>query len=190
MKKKGIALIAALVLLAVSITAGSLAWLTDTTDAVTNTFTTSNITVELTETEETYKMIPGYSIHKDPAAKVTAGSEECYLFVKLVKSDNFDNFMTYDVETGEGNWTKLDGEGEVYYRIVKTADMGNSYSVLKGNQVTVKDSVTKEQMNALTEATYPTLTVTAYACQLNSTNDTPFEVADAWAKVKPTTPTT
>ena len=184
MKKKGLALVLALTLLVVGIVAGTLAWLTATSDTVTNTFTTSDIKVELTETNETYKMIPGYDIHKDPKAKVLAGSEECFLFVKLEKSQNFDSFLTYEMADG---WAPVGGETNVYYRKVETADIGIAYSVLKDDKVTVKGEVTKEMMNAIdaSSAAKPTLTVTAYASQLNKNATTEFPVADAWANVKP-----
>ena len=88
MKKKSLALLLAIAIVVVGVVAGTLAWLTDKTAPVTNTFTTSDIDIDLTETEAEYKMIPGWSIDKDPTVTVKAGSEACYLFVKLVKSDN------------------------------------------------------------------------------------------------------
>ena len=71
--------------------------------------------VTLTETEEEYKMVPGYTIHKDPKTTVVKGSEECYLFVKVEKSANFDSYMTYEMADG---WTALEGVEGVYYREV------------------------------------------------------------------------
>ena len=68
--------------------------------------------------------------------------------------------MTYEMAAG---WTALNGVDGVFYREVRTADMGTGYSVLLNDQVTVKGSVTKEMMNSLEQNTYPTLTVTAYA---------------------------
>ena len=106
MKKRTLALLVALVLVVGCIIGGTLAWLTAKTDAVVNTFTTSDIDVTLTETEEEYKMVPGYTIHKDPNTTVVKGSEECYLFVKVEKSANFDSFMTYEMADG---WTALEG---------------------------------------------------------------------------------
>ncbi|MEI3086329.1 MAG: hypothetical protein V8S87_10245 [Oscillospiraceae bacterium] len=50
MKKKGLAMVLALVLLAVCAVSGTLAWLTAKSDTVVNTFTTSDIKVERTET--------------------------------------------------------------------------------------------------------------------------------------------
>ena len=182
MKKKGLAMVLALVLLAVCAVSGTLAWLTAKSDTVVNTFTTSDIKVELTETNETYKMVPGYDIHKDPKAKVLAGSEECYLFVKLDKSQNFDTFLTYEMAEG---WTLVPSETNVYFRKVQTADIGTAYSVLKGDQVTVKGEVTKAMMDGLTTETLPKLTVTAYASQLHKNATTEFTAAEAWANVTP-----
>ena len=180
MKKKGLAMVLALVLLAVCAVSGTLAWLTAKSDTVTNTFTTSDIKVELTETNETYKMIPGYDIHKDPKAKVLAGSEECFLFVKLEKSSNFDTFLTYEMAEG---WTLVPSETNVYFRKVLTADIGTAYSVLANDQVTVKGEVTKAMMDGLTTETLPKLTVTAYASQLHKNATTEFTAAEAWANV-------
>ena len=197
MKKKGLALVLALTLLVVGVVAGTLAWLTAKSDTVVNTFTTSDIEVKLEETKGTtvtggkeFKMIPGYTISKDPKATVLSGSEECYLFVKLDKSANFDTYLEYVIADG---WTKLDGVTDtVYYRVVDgtTNQIGTPYSVLKDDQVTVKGSVTKEQMNALDAegAVKPTLTITAYASQLHKNATMEFTAAEAWANVNPTNP--
>ena len=196
MKKKSLALVLALAMIVVCVVGGTLAWLTDKTAPVKNTFTYGDINIKLEETGATvaadgsatkeFKMIPGYTIAKDPKVTVLAGSEKCYLFVKVDKSTNFDTFMTYTMATG---WTALDGVDGVFYRVVDTADMGTAYSVLANDKVTVKDTVTKADMNALKAdgAIQPTLTFTAYACQYNSSNGTNFTPAQAWAKVNPTT---
>ena len=191
MKKKGLALVLALTLLVVGVVAGTLAWLTAKSDVVTNTFTTSDITVKLEETKGTsvtggkeFKMIPGYTISKDPTATVLDGSEECYLFVKLDESTNFDDYMTYEMADG---WMALKDVNGVYYREVKTADIGKAYSVLKNNQVTVKGEVTKAMMDGLTTETLPKLTITAYASQLYKSAGVEFTPADAWKNVNPTT---
>lgn len=185
MKKKVLALVLAMVLVVVGVAAGTLAWLTAKSDTVTNTFTTSDIKVELKETKNNFKMIPGYDIQKDPKATVLAGSEECFLFVKLEKSANFDTFMTYEMAKG---WTELTGVDGVYYREVKTADIGTAYSVLKDDKVTVKGKVTKATMEGLSANTLPTLTITAYASQLHKNAETEFTAAQAWANVNPANP--
>ena len=182
MKKRGVALLLAIAIVVVGVVAGTVAWLTDKTPSVTNTFTTSNINIELKETKNHFQMIPGWDIEKDPKVTVKADSEACYLFVKLEKSDNFDTFMTYTVAEG---WTALPGNNGVYYREVSKATADASFDVLAGNKVTVKDTVTKEMMGSLTQDTYPTLTVTAYASQLNKNNTQKFSAAEAWANIAP-----
>lgn len=184
MKKKGLALVLALTLLVVGVVAGTLAWLTAKSDTVTNTFTTSDIKVELKETPKEYKMIPGYTISKDPTATVLDGSEECYLFVKLEKSQNFDTYLKYVIADG---WTPLTDVNGVYYRVVDGTSnkIGTPYSVLKDNQVTVNDTVTKEKMETA-EKDKPTLTVTAYASQLyknNNPTDNTFTAVEAWNNI-------
>lgn len=181
MKKKTAALLLALVLVFGVAVGGTLAWLTDKTDAVKNTFTTSDIDIELKETKTDFKMVPGCDIDKDPKVTVKANSEKCWLFVKLDKSDNFDTFMTYDMADG---WTELTGETGVYYRVVDASTSDTSFDVLKDNKVTVRSDVTKAQMNGLTTDTYPTLTVTAYASQW-ANGSSNFDAAAAWANVNP-----
>ena len=182
MKKKSLALLLAIAIVVVGVVAGTVAWLTDKTPSVTNTFTTSDINIELKETKNNFQMIPGWNIEKDPKVTVKAGSEACYLFVKLEKSTNFDTFMTYEMADG---WEALPEAPGVYYREVAAATADTTFEVLKGNQVTVKDEVTKAQMNDLTADTYPTLTVTAYASQLYKNNTQEFTVAEAWANIAP-----
>ena len=67
--KKAIALSLAIMILVAASVAGTIAWLQDTTQVVTNTFTTSNIDITLSETDSddadndannnAYKMVPG-----------------------------------------------------------------------------------------------------------------------------------
>ncbi len=178
MKKKTFTLLLALALV-LGVAAGStLAWLTDKTTEVKNTFTTSDVDIELAETTgDDYQMIPGYTIEKDPKVTVKAVSEKCYVFVKVAKSTNFDEFMTYTMADG---WIALEGQPGVFYRVVEDTAADQEFAVIKDNTVTVSDNVTKADMNALTEDTYPTLTFTAYACQLMKDNTAEFTAAEAW----------
>lgn len=192
LSSKGIALMMALVLMVGGVIGGTVAWLTATSDTVTNTFTTSDISVTLTETTGSeYKMVPGWTITKDPKATVVANSEDCFLFVKIDKSANYDTYLnSYTVATG---WTKLENVDGVYYKVFDSKDTtntntkGTAYSILKDDQVTVKDTVTKADFEKLTKATNPdpepTLTFTAYATQLYKDNNTRFTAAEAWANI-------
>ena len=177
--KQKITLVVALALVLVVGVFGTLAYLTDS-ESVTNTFTIGNVGITLAETEggedHQFKMIPGQTIRKDPVVTVDAGSEACWLFVKVTESDNLDDFITYTVDSG---WTALTGVSGVYDREVAAVSADTSFDVLTGNAVTVKDTVTKTMMDALTDNTLPTLTFKAYAIQ-KSGFDT---VEAAWAKV-------
>lgn len=195
--KKVLAMLLAVVLIVTATVAGTVAWLTAQDEPVTNTFTTSNIGVDLEESTTTYKMIPGHTITKDPEAWIETGSEEALLFVNVVESDNFDDFMTYAIADG---WTLLnsvttgsaiDTAGEknyVIYRKVNSSGIGTKYDILASDEVVVKTSVTKEMMNGLTDATKPTLAFIAYAHQLYSTNGIEFDPAVAWANLNSSTP--
>ena len=177
MKKRSIAMVMALVLLLVCATAGTLAWLTAKSETVTNMFTVSGITVDLKETTgDEYQMIPGYTIGKDPIATVKANSEACYLFVKVIESDNFDDYMTYDMADG---WTALDGVDGVYYREVAAGTADQNFTVLKDDQVSVRGTVDEADMTAA-ETDKPTLTFNVYASQLMKDNTNKFTAAEAW----------
>lgn len=171
---------------------GTVAWLIAETPPVVNTFTYGDINIKLDETDtddddgdpntNSYNMLPGNSIAKDPKVTVIKGSEDCWVFVKLAKSDNFDDFMTYEIAEG---WTELE-EGVYYREYAKNEDADTEYFVLKDNQVLVNGDVTKEQLNALNadgEQNYPTLTVTAYAVQADADLDAIDSAADAWALI-------
>lgn len=180
---KGLVLILALVLVFGVAVGGTIAWLTDKTAEIKNTFTTSDVAITLTETTGTsYQMIPGFTITKDPVVAVGDESEACWLFIKVEKSENFDTFMEYEMADG---WKALgDAYPGVFYQD-GTADTGmvcakESYPVIKDNTITVRNTITKDQM---TNATEPTFTVTAYACQYYSSNGVAMSVADAWTAV-------
>ena len=183
-----LALVLVLMLVFGGVFGGTIAWLIATPDPVVNTFTYGDIDITLEETEgdvpdgdndpntNKYKMMPGQEIPKDPTVTVKADSENCWLFVKLEKTSNFDEFMTYAVADG---WVQLkDDAGSeiegVYYRYQETPAADTAIEVLRESTVTVKDTVTKAMLNALDEnadgtpastQNYPKLTVTAYAVQ-------------------------
>lgn len=166
MKKKAIVAVVALAFVLCCVIGGTLAWLVDKTEIVVNTFTYGDINIALEESENLdLKMIPGNTITKDPTITVEKDSEACWLFVKVEKSENFDDFMTYKMADG---WTLLAGVDGVYYREVEDTlgdQEGTDFAVLKDNQVFVKNTVLKTELNDLTTETYPKLTFTAYAVQ-------------------------
>ena len=171
----------ALTLIIGGIIGGSVAWLTAKTDSVVNTFTVGDINITLDESENLdLKMVPGKTITKDPKVTVTGGSETCWLFVKVEKSNNLNDFISYSIATG---WIELENENGVYYREVAASDKNQSFDVISGNSVTVNTTVTKTMLNGLADATKPTLTFTAYAVQKDNIAD----ASTAWSKLFPST---
>lgn len=182
-RNRRIAMTVALVLVVALVSVGgTIAWLTAETAPVTNTFTVGNIDITLDESDDLdLTMVPGNTITKDPTVTVVDGSEDCWLFVKIEKSNNLGTFITYSVADG---WTELTAGSGIYYRSVLATDSTKTFSVLKDDKVTVNTTVTKAQMDALkvAGATQPTLTFTAYACQ----KDNVTSATAAWEKI--TTP--
>lgn len=178
----------ALVLVIGCAVGGTVAWLVAKTDSVVNTFTYGDINITLAEsTGEDYKIVPGVNISKDPTVTVKANSEACWLFVK-VDEENWPAFVEADKTTKKvsyaiaDGWTQGDGTNipaNVYYREVPAATADASFGILKGDKVTVSDTLTKEDVNSITAGTQPKLTFTAYAIQQAGTGT----AAEAWAKI-------
>ena len=184
MKKKTLALLLALVLVFGAAVGGTIAYLTDKTASITNTFTVGNINIDLAETTTDFKMVPGCDIAKDPKVTVVANSEACWLFVRIDESTNLDDFISYTVASG---WTQGDGTNipaNVWYRSVTASTTDQTFSVLTGDKVTVKNTVTKTMMDALTDNTRPTLTFTACAVQADGFSTAAAAYAQAPAAFK------
>lgn len=193
---RGLVLVLALALIVGVAGGATFAWLTAKTDPVVNTFTYGDINITLEEnTGSDYKIIPGVDIEKDPLVTVEAGSEACWLFVK-VEEDKWPELtyvnkdgkavrkVNYDIADG---WTKGDGTSipaNVYYREVAAADDANQeFPVLKDNKITVSDTLTKKDIKDIPTTTTPKLSITAYAIQKDGMDT----AAKAWAAIPGTT---
>lgn len=191
MKKKVLSIVAVVLVLCCAI-GGTLAWLTDKTGEVKNTFAPSGINITLTETPNTdtdgngendawkADMIPGFSYTKDPVVTVKGDSVDCYLFVKFEEKGNPATYLTYTPTlTAANGWTQGDGTSipsNVWYRVVKAGDTTKSWNLLDGNTIAVNDTLTKTDM----PTTAPELVYTAYATQLYKSNGVEFTAAEAW----------
>lgn len=172
MRKSHIWLIVVSVLLLSVGIGATVAFLLTSSSTVKNTFTVGAVNLTLTETTgNDYKMAPGVTIAKDPAVTVLANSETCWLFVKVEETGNFDNYCSYELADG---WTALPGYSGIYYRLVERSSADTVFPVLKNNSIWVHDTLTEEQLDAVTQN--PTLRFTAYATQQSGV-DTP---EDAW----------
>ena len=192
MNKRTLMLILALTVTIATAAGGTLAFLYGTQN-VKNTFTyaggTPDIHIDLDETDtgldgdlspdtNQYQMLPGQSIHKDPKVTVYAGSMDCWLFVELVESWNFADYLSYTVADG---WLPLEGVPGVFYREVGQSTENQIFPVLMDDVVNMKESVTWNQLAGLTDADYPTLTIKAYAMQREGSIDETATAEAAWA---------
>lgn len=195
MKKttKILLLVVCVATLLVGAVAGTYAWLVASTSPVENTFTFGNIDITLTETKGTqtgegqyeFKILPGKTVPKDPTVTVLKGSEKCYLFVEITKENGFDNYIEYTIADG---WVQLDAVNHpgVYYRTVNSDDVNDQkFPILEGDQVVVKSTVTKAQIDGMVAAgTLPSMSFVAYAVQFEGFETT--GAAAAWNVAKPT----
>lgn len=185
MKKRILAISMAVIVLVMAVAGTTLAWLQDITDPVVNTFTEGKVDIDLYETPvnsgtnkaNSYKMVPGDVLSKDPTVVVKAGSEACWLFVKVEKINDVDTFLTYSIDSTV--WTPLvDNNGDdvadngVYYKEITTYTATDTeYNVLTGKVVTVNPGVTMDNMKTLNADNYPQLKFTAYAIQRANVKD-------------------
>ena len=187
MSMKAVILLLAVVLLFGCAVGGTLAWLTDKSDTVTNTFAATGIEITLLETKlgtttgETttaneYPLIPGVEYTKDPVVTVKGTTNvDCWLFLK-VEQNNPDNFLQYELDlTG---WTKVDvNDALVYSRPVTKSTSDQSWHLLVDDKLTISSDLTADTMDTAKAAK---LSFTAYAIQQEG-----FATAeDAWTEAK------
>ena len=145
MKKKIALMVTSLVLVVAMAVGGTLAYLTKTTDTLTNTFTVGNIDMTLTEPSWEYdgegeaaKVYPDAVVAKDPTVTVIKGSEECYVRM-LVTISNASVMDTIFAPNGanlkqifEGyhdNWTYIGNEEDTTNN-TRTYEFRYAYNVL------------------------------------------------------------
>lgn len=180
MKTKSKALLMTLcaVLLVAASVLGTMAYLTSTPSAVTNTFTIGKIDITLDEApvnvdgevidgarrmENQYKLVPGHTYIKDPTVHVTnLNSEDSYIFVKVVNG-----IAAYEADTKIAaqivakGWTALNGVDNVYYREYNK-DSADKDFVVFDNFTIAQDA---ETIDGWATATSANITITAYAIQ-------------------------
>lgn len=166
------------VLLVTASVLGTMAYLTST-DAVTNTFTVGNVTITLDEAKvnpdgtpvagadrvkaNAYKLMPGSTYTKDPTVHVAAGSEDCYVFVKVENGianleATGDTTIAKQMETQ--GWSLVTGETNIYaYK--NTVAAGTDVKVFETFKI-ADDANTKTEWNSITNAQ---VKITAYAIQ-------------------------
>ena len=173
-KKLWMAALAILCTLTVAVGA-TVAYLSSVSKPVENVFTIGQIKLALTETTgDVYQMVPGKAVSKNPKVTVEGGNEDCWLFVKVQKTQGFDDYFVYEMAEG---WTVLGGFEGIYYREVVASPISSEFPILQNDTVTVKDDLTEEKMSAVVGL--PTINFTAYAVQSYSIDT----ARDAWGLI-------
>lgn len=181
---------------------GTLAYLTDT-QTVTNTFTVGDVAIKLDEvkvdtngdavetgerTEEgnAYKIFPGGTYTKDPTVTVQEGSEDSYLFVKVVNG-----ISGIEIETGNlekdtiaeqmaaNGWVAVPENENIYVYTESgspaVVEAGEGKAVF--GEFSISGSVDGDTLDGYKNAT---ITVTAYAIQADGfEGKTAAEIWDA-----------
>ncbi len=137
---KVLVIVLAVALLAMTIVAGTLAYLMMATDPITNTFTLGNVNITLKETMGSEvstgvrnfgTILPGKQVAKDPVITVEAGSETCWVFVKVVQTAAAQKYVDC---TLDASWvlvaSKDEGRTAVYGRETAVS-AGTPLKVLK-----------------------------------------------------------
>lgn len=204
MKTRNKALLLSLcaVLLVTASVLGTMAYLTSTTEVVTNTFSVGNVKITLDEakvdengkeitgddaarvTENAYHVLPGQTYDKDPTVHVAKGSEDCYLFVEVtngLKDIEADDTITDQMK--DNGWVLVTDTENVY---VYTGDgVSSTPKAVKAetDQVVFKEINIKSSVDNDTLAKYEgkTITVKAYAIQIAGFEDK--NAATIWAAV-------
>lgn len=200
---KVMSLVLAFVLVVGASVAGTLAWLTAQTETVTNTFTSAELfsdngsfTLWEHKAEDTdgdgvytldnstkvnsnsYSILPGVNIPKNPTVDVVGLEEHAYLYIKV--TGTLPNGLSYSIDPA--NWTALAGYDGVYVysgtnaenNIIKATNAAPKTfpaTILTDNQIVVADSYDGTSDNI-------TLSFDAYMVQATGNGDS---AAAAWA---------
>ena len=176
--KKTLTIIISIILVCGCIVGGTIAWLVDQKN-LSNTFTVGNINITLDETlldvnntVNSYKIVPGNEYAKDTKVTVIGNSEDCWLFIKVTADTNVANLGIYQIAEG---WTQLDGESNVWYRKVDTNTSNQEFKIFLNDKFSISSEITKAQIDAIGSGTL-SLEITAYAIQYENLTS----VGTAW----------
>ena len=218
MKKKILVACLCVALAMLTIAGTTLAYLTSQ-DKVENTFTVGKVAITLDEAKvdnlgnplneagkpvdnvkaahrqkaNSYKLMPGHTYVKDPTVHVTAGSEKCYVFVKVENGiANLESkaagYKSIATQITDNKWLSVSGETGVYYQIVDASTSEKNIDLTVFSSFTLADDANSHTDWSKSDIK---VNVTAYAVQYDGFDN---NLAGAWnaakAAANTTTPTT
>lgn len=179
MKKKIIAISAAIAILAIAVVGGSLAWFTSSAE-VTNTFTVGNVSITLDEAKvdvngkkipddqegagrgnaNSYRIVPGAVLDKDPTVWINAGSESCLVYVLI--QNGLDSAATLNINS---DWVAVGGTYTGLYKYKDTVPAATAKTPLPSVFTTVTIAGATLDNAALSKLANKQIVVKAYAIQ-------------------------
>ena len=186
--------ISMMLLVAILSVGATIAWLTDKTDPITNTFTVGDIEITLTEENpsadkrDKIQIVPGTNITKDPKVTVEHPSEACYLFV-MVKEENWPDKAKVGYSIDTAVWTELEVKDlpentKLYWCDVAKTTAPVEKNIIANKTVTVANTLNEEDMEKIEDAA-PSLAFKAFAVQKDNVAD----ATTAWGYVDSTAKT-
>ena len=174
--KKIVAVASALSLTAAVAIGGTLAWLTDNSDAKTNTFTyqfgelDKPISITIKDVFPDGEMYPGADLNKDVGVTVNANSMDCYVYLEVQNGFFGTTGVTLGLDTE--NWVVVDGENEAttIYRYKDVVANSADPRALPDLLDSVSFANTMDH-NTLSDLDGKTIVVQAYAIQSDGTGE-------------------
>ena len=194
MKKNKKLLVLVALFLAVFAVGGTLAYLTDTTEEKTNTFTFGKVDIDLSETwnaedgkgEDGLGLNPGAEVEKKPKITVKEGSKPAYVFMEVempAQVNGKDVLILGDIASG---WTlfKTEGNKKIYAygsetAMTKVSENGETSDLFE--KVTVNSALKDTDLASLTNGA--NIVIKGYAIQADDLGGktTP---TDVWAALQ------
>lgn len=178
MKKKILAIVLCIAMLAIAIAGGTMAYFTDEA-AKTNTFTMGKVDIELSEpnyvpTENgKLRVYPGQSYAKDPTITVASDSEDCYLVATVTISNLADLDKLYENDTTgvKQDWgLSLAGHGGLVSGGLASYTATGASDNNVGGTMLSKDGKDVAFLTYSEDAAADTITYTFYFKQIHSAN--------------------
>ena len=184
MKKKILAIVLCVAMLAIAIVGGTMAYFTDEHEQ-TNTFTMGKVDIALEEPNYegdepgALHVYPGQTYAKDPTITETSDSEDCYLVatVTITKRANLHALYANDTTGVKQDWgLSLAGHGGLVsggladYAVTGTQDTGVDNTILSGTMLS-KDGKDVAFLTYSEDVAADTITYTFYFKQIHKAGD-------------------
>ena len=180
MKKKGIAIVLAMLLALCAGVGATLAYIFVQTEEVVNTFSYGDINIELWEHKyengaltaaevklnNTYKVIPGVTEDKDPFVRVKSGSEKCYVYVAVTNSVKLsDGTVVAALDIDTMDWKQVEAKDDtILYRYKEVVDASAEDKVLPVFTKVTYDATKITKAN-ISQVSNDTIKIVAFAYQ-------------------------